>query len=288
MARIQNPLLFSQHFGIDPIKLKSAGLLDPFLDVDTQLFIDPVLLSHSSNELISVNAMQAFQTHFNNYIRLLSISKREGDAAWKGAQRLLDLGEPPENGLGYGGSGRSGSSRPDRIRDSMMKTSKEIIELGSNDPEMVSLMGFFEEEVGADTISDFTTRVIINELSKITQDFCIENNIEIKEVANNPQIQLPHFLDSNGRSSSIVLVPIDILRDLPIANDWSDISEAVMLNFNIRDGVNELLGSIAKPTIADRKQALKHFALSSSGSFDEVVKSLWPWIYSISIRTFLI
>jgi hypothetical protein len=148
MARIQNPLLFSQHFGIDPIKLKSAGLLDPFLDVDTQLFIDPVLLSHSSNELISVNAMQAFQTHFNNYIRLLSISKREGDAAWKGAQRLLDLGEPPENGLGYGGSGRSGSSRPDRIRDSMMKTSKEIIELGSNDPEMVSLMGFLKRKLG--------------------------------------------------------------------------------------------------------------------------------------------
>lgn len=65
---------------------------------------------------------------------MLGISQNEGDAAWKGARRLLDLNEPPENGLGYGGTGRSGISRPDKVREAMMRTSKEIIELGSNDP----------------------------------------------------------------------------------------------------------------------------------------------------------
>ena len=100
MAKIQNPLLFSKHFGVDEKALANAGLIDPFLNVDTQLFIDPVLLEKSANQRISVDAYRTFCDHFSNYIRLLAISKAEGDAAWKGAGRLLDLREPAQTGLG--------------------------------------------------------------------------------------------------------------------------------------------------------------------------------------------
>ena len=62
-------------------------------------------------------------------MRMLTISRAENDAAWKGARRQLDLSEPPENGLGYGGSGRSGSSRPQDICEAILRTSKEIITL---------------------------------------------------------------------------------------------------------------------------------------------------------------
>ena len=152
MTRVQNPTLFSTYFGVAPSVLDTAGLIDPFLDVDTQLFIDPVLLEKSSNCIISVDGVAAFKKHFGNFVRLISICGREGDAAWRGAEKLLDLREPPENGLGYGGSGRSGSSRPEKVRDAIMRTAQEIITLGSKDPEMISLMGFFEEDVGPDTI----------------------------------------------------------------------------------------------------------------------------------------
>ena len=138
MAKIFNPILFSKYFGIDADDIDSAGLIDPFINVDTQLFIDPVLLEKSSHKLIATEGIEAFRKHFDNFIRLLSISERRGDAAWKGAQSLLDLREPPENGLGYGGSGRSGSSRPEEVRDAIMMTAKEIITLGAKDPEMIS------------------------------------------------------------------------------------------------------------------------------------------------------
>lgn len=269
MAKIKNPILFSQYFNVKPEVLDKAGLIDPFLNVDTQLFIDPVLLAKSNFPQISQDGLEAFKKHFSNFIRLLSISQNEGDAAWKGAQKLLNLREPPENGLGYGGSSRSGSSRPDSIRDSMMRTSKEIIELGSNDPEMISLMGFFEEDVGADTISDFTTRVIINQLADITKEFCETNGISVSEVNSNKEIMLPRFQKDNGSYSSIVLIPKDIVRDLPIANDWSGIQAAAMENFAIREKVNGFLGAIAKPTVADRKAALRNVALSSAISFEE-------------------
>lgn len=269
MARIQNPLLFSKHFGIDEKELEKSGLIDPFLNVDTQLFIDPILLDKSDHPKISVDAHNKFRDHFSNYLRLLAISKTVGDAAWKGARKLLDLREPAQTSLGYGGSSRSGSSRPEDVREAMMKTAKEIIDLGSNDPEMVSLMGFFEENVGPDTISDFTTRVIIESLAEITNEFCISHGVPIVNSDLPSGCALPVF-----KGASVILVPKDIVRDLPIANDWSDIQAAALQNQLIRDRVNQYLASIAKPTVKDRKAALRYAALGSSVTFEHFLGSV--------------
>lgn len=138
MSRLKDPILFSNYFGIHADLLNEAGLIDSFVNVDTPLFIDPVLLEKSDFPMIRDEALPTFKAHFTKFIRLLAISEAEGDVAWKAARRLLDLQEPPENGLGYGGSGRSGSSRPDVVRLSMMRTAKDIIKLGSKDPEMIS------------------------------------------------------------------------------------------------------------------------------------------------------
>lgn len=274
MARIANPILFSKHFGIDPKLIDAAGLIDPFLNVDTQLFIDPVLLEKSSNKIIAKEGIARFRTHFSNFVRLLAISKREGDAAWKAAWKLLDLQEPPENGLGFGGSGTSGSSRPDHVRSAMMRTAHEIIDMGGSDPEMVSLMGFFEDEVGPDTISDFTTRVITPQLAEITKTFCASRSIPVHKVPDGNGIELPKYTVIGGKDKYIMLVPRDIVRDLPVANDWSDIERAAQENRQIRDRVNLMLSGIVKPTIRDRKAALRQAALESSDTFEQFLEAV--------------
>lgn len=274
MARVLNPTLFSKYFGVDPTRLDDDGLIDPFVDVDTQLFIDPVLLEKSSNRLMANEAIAAFRKHFDNFIRLITISEREGDAAWKGAERLLDLREPPENGLGYGGSGRSGSSRPEEVRDAIMRTTKEVVTLGAKDPEMISLMGFFEENVGPDTISDFTTRVIIEPLAEITATFCSANDVPLEVNPIFPNHPLPRFVDKAGKEKFIVLVPKDVVRELPIANDWSDIEAAATHNAQIREAVNSMLAGIAQPTIADRKWALRTIALQSPQNFQNFLDAV--------------
>jgi hypothetical protein len=58
MAGIKDPVLFSQRFEIDPDILAEEGLVDPFLTVDTQLFIDPVLLEKSDHPLIRGDALR--------------------------------------------------------------------------------------------------------------------------------------------------------------------------------------------------------------------------------------
>ncbi len=267
MSKFKNPVLFSKHFNIDVALLDRFGLIDPFLDVDTQLFIDPLLLEKSSNKVISSAAAAHFKQHFSNFLRLLAISRAEGDAPWRNAERLLPLSEPPENGLGYGGASRSGSSRSDEVRLAIMRTAKEIITLGADDPEMISLMGFFEEGVGPDTISDFTTQVIMKQLAEITYKFCKHAKISVYNNNICFDFALPKYTAKNGKNKYFVLVPKDIVRELPMANDWSDVYDAINANRQIRDSVNIMLSSIAKPTVSDRKYAVRNYALRSPERF---------------------
>lgn len=268
MARVQDPTLFSTYFNITPADLARAELIDPFVDVDVPLFIDPILLEKSANDTIRTSAMGRFRKHFEVFVRMLAISKIENDAAWKAARKQLDLSEPPENGLGYGGSGRSGSSRPQDIREHILRTGKEIIHLGASDPEMISLMAFFEEDVGPDTISDLTTTVILDDLASITEHFCEAHDVPVFSFEACATHKLPKCVDGRGRERPIVLVPRDIVRELPIANDWSDIERVAMENERIRQRVNRFLGGIVKPTVLDRKEALRKAALGSAEDFD--------------------
>ncbi|MEO4045445.1 hypothetical protein AAFN47_28010, partial [Hoeflea sp. CAU 1731] len=227
-----------------------------------------LLLSVADSSQNQLKTVQRPPASFSNLRKILYV------IAWKAAWRLLDLQEPPENGLGYGGSGTSGSSRPDYIRVAIMRTAREIIDLGASDPEMVSLMGFFEEEVGPDTISDFTTRVITPQLAEITNIFCTAEGIKVHEVPDGNGIHLPRYKTLEGATKYILLVPSDIVRDLPVANDWSDIEKAVYENRKIRDRVNAMLSRISKPTVSDRKEALKRAALESSDTFDQFLAAV--------------
>jgi hypothetical protein len=274
MATFSDPILFSKHFHVNSEKLEEAGLIDPFLNVDTQLFIDPILLEKCGIPLISQDAHAALRTHFSKVFRLLAISAKEGDAPWKGAQRLLDLTEAPFNGLGYGKGDRDGSSRPDELRDTILRTSREVVQLGEADPEMISLMGFFEENVGPDTISDLTSRIIFPQLALITKDFCQANGISVRKSNASPNFELPHFHGSGGRMRAMVLVPRDIVRDLPMAQDWSEVFEAAQENRAIRDRVNDFLAGIAKPTVSDRKAALRHAAMQSDKAMNDFVSAM--------------
>lgn len=106
MAKLFRPRLFSQQFGINPTALQKARLLDPFLNADTKLFIDPLLLRRSSNDLISGKGLSTFRKRMKDIIDLLIATPTNSGPAWRSALRYLDLHERRETCLGYGGRGR--------------------------------------------------------------------------------------------------------------------------------------------------------------------------------------
>jgi len=109
----------------------------------------------------------------------------------------------------------------------------------------------------------------MQDLAEITEAFCTKNDVPIQETPLFEDISLPRY-----RGASVILVPLDIVRDLPIANDWSDIETAAMENEEIRRRVNSFLGGIAKPTVAERKAALRSAALGSAADFAHFLSSV--------------
>jgi hypothetical protein len=257
-----HPVLFSKHFKLDPKKLDAAKLLDPVLNSDTKLFIDPLLIYKSRNAIIKRDGRKLIKQSFDNVIGLVDISQAEGDVAWKGAFKALNLDERPETGLGFGGAGTSGSSRPPHLRHDILRTAKQIITLGEKNPDMIPLMGLFEKGVGPDTLSDMTTNFLLPVLCEITEEFCTANSIPTRVFGSKyGSRSLPE--NPYNTALPVVLVPRDLLRDLPLAADWSDVSRVVMEVHEIRDAVNQMFGNFAQASVTDKKKAVREISLRS-------------------------
>ena len=70
------PKYFSDHFNIDKAKLKELGVFDPILNFDTKVFVEPLLLQKSSNEIIKKSA-NTFDQFFIDLLTLIKISQED-------------------------------------------------------------------------------------------------------------------------------------------------------------------------------------------------------------------
>jgi hypothetical protein len=270
---LTHPVLFSSHYGVPVAALNAAGLLDPILNSDTKLFIDPLLLWKSQNPLIVSEGRTGVEINFQNIIGLLDISEVEGDVAWRGAYKALNLDERAETSLGYGGAGTSGSSRPPELRNGILRTAKQIIRLGEKNPAMIPLMGLFESGVGPDTLSDMTTNFLLPTLARITEEFGLANSLPLQTFG--PRYgdrKLP--VNPYNSKLPVLLVPRDLLRDLPLAADWADVSRVILEVREIRDAVNRMFGNFARATISQKKAAVRRVALSSPALLRKLINTV--------------
>ena len=268
-----HPVLFSKQFNFGPGLLAKAGLLDPILNSDTRLFIDPLLIVKSKNILIKAKGRSTLQQALTNLVGLIDMSQNESDAPWKGAYKALNLSERSETGLGYGGASTTGSSRPPELRHKILRTAKEIITLGEKNPAMIPLMGLFEEGVGPDTLSDMTTNFLLPILCEITEGFAKANNLPVKKFGS---VYSNRLLPENpfAPGKPVVLVPRDILRDLPLATDWADVSKVVMEIDEIRDAVNAMFGGIIAGTVKEKKEQIRKAAFESPKNLRAVIDAV--------------
>ncbi len=274
MAKIRNPALFSKHFKVDPDRLAKLGVLDPMLNADTNLFIDPLLLRYSRHPAISSGATACFEDHFAKVIKLLQYSTKPGDLTWRNADLLFNFPEVKETCIGYCDSTIHGSAIGPTLRGRLLRTAKEIIDLGIDDPELFALLGLLEDDIGADRISDMTTTatlpalldfngVVLPKLGVPTERF------EFGDVA----AMLPRNPCETSRTG-IILLPTDILRDLPIAHDWSDVASAAAKNQALRDRVNKRIGDIWAIRTRKEKAQARLAVLSSKEAFETLMAAV--------------
>lgn len=287
MATIKNPVRFSKYFDIDEQLLTKLGVLNPTLNVDTKLFIDPLLLNYSRHPEIRSSARTTYQAHFSLVIRLLRVSNSVDDVPWRSARRLMKFPEIKWTCLGYGANSVAGSGSGSFTTDGVMHTAKQIVDLGVDDPDLFVALGVFEEGIGPDRISDMTANVILGDLITFNQRILARLNISTQDVELNLKngktftAKLPINPFEKG-TQPIVLVPDDILRDLPVAKDWSDVADAASKNAALRQRVNNDLGEIWRRKTLKDKDDLRRRVLASKGAFDtflELLHSVKPQPY---------
>jgi hypothetical protein len=275
VAKLPKPVLFTKHFKVDPKKWDSLGLFDPSLNVDTPLFIDPLLLSASANPTIRDDANEAYIAHFKKVIKFLPhASKETNNAAWKAAKQLLTFPEIRGTCLGYGAGSTRGAAFGRKKTAQVLKTAKEIVDLGIQDPDLFVAMSLFEDKIGPDLISDMTTNVIISALTKLNETVAATLKLPTSQFNIGP---LSRKLIPNpyNPKTPILLVPKDILRDLPIAKNWDDIQNAITTSTDLREAVNSRVARIwADAAHQKDKDKLRQEILHSKVHFEAYLAGL--------------
>ena len=252
MGKIGKLLLFSEHYNISGSKLSDMGIFNPILNLDTRLFIDPILLKTSKHETINQDAVIEYNKYFSTIISLLSLSNQSNDFAWKNAVKQLPEKEIDGTCLGYGTNSISGRRISDKVILSLISTAKEIVDLGIKDPELFSILQLFNKGIGPDTISDIATRAIHKSLLKFSAAKARILGIPLVRVEIDGE-EFDVIPNPLRRKSHILLLPNDILRNLPVVNNWDDIDNAASFNSNLRHRVNRLVGEIFKQKTQDAK-----------------------------------
>jgi hypothetical protein len=268
------PIRVTDYLSLDREMFNATGAFDTILDVDTKLYISPLLLHHI-NILELANSYQNIQDYFKNILRLLRVSKYKEDVAWREAAKRLRFREPQWLPLGYSGKGTAGRGIGKHIQVKLTDTAKEIVDMGLEDPEIFELIGVIEDNIGPDLISDMIGNIILKDL--LNCSVRVFAHLEIPPERLNcykysgDEFFLPTYSDKEKRIP-IVLVPRDILKPLPIMTSWDDVDDVAAKCHEIRRQMNEIIGaawSTVKTT--DKKDALRGILLQDPDLFRELI-----------------
>ena len=181
----------------------------------------------------------------------------------------------------------AGSGFGQKLTEQILQVGKEIADLGIKDPDLFPALGLLEQDIGADRISDMTTNVIFPALiafnQRVVKQLDLVDELEEFVIAG----KYGHFLPNPFEvDTPVILVPSDILRVLPVANDWDEIAHTASLTQALRDRVNEHIGHIFAKHDERNPKFLKRQALVSKQAFDvllDTVHSVLPEPYQVGM-----
>lgn len=251
----------SSYLGIPSSEFAKTGAFDAILEVDSKLFIDPHLLKFTSASELA-GSYQKMLDRFNSVIKLLAVSQRKGDKFWREAEKLLRFNEVKGLCIGYSTSSTSGSGMGSGFRKQLLSTAKIIVDAGIRDPEFFELLGLFEDGVGADRISDMVARIIIEDLFLYSERIMYELRVENRMIEWTYKDKTYQLVRNPYNNWPVILIPMDILRNLPIAYGLSDIEDVIGFNERLRGKLNNILGVSWKEAKKLRKRDYRAALLS--------------------------
>lgn len=263
--------MFLSDYLKNDFQLDYKGVFDPIMDSDSPFFINLQRLKQTHVPEF-VDSYKKIHERFRQIIKLLdnAKSKDEGDIFFSQALRLFKFSEVNNLCLGYA-VGTKGSGFGVKLTRQVMHTAFDIVKAGVEDPEFFELLPLFQEKVGADRLSDMIATLILDDIEQYTLRINKELNIS---KSNFPEYTFDShgFLINPYRKNRLLLVPLDILHTLPIAESWEDIDSVVSQNGALRNEINLDIEKVWKAyTKQERKEYLCEEVFKNPDSCKRVI-----------------
>lgn len=249
-------------------KLEELSVFDALMDKDSNFFINIKRLKDTK-----VPEFKSSYNNINAYFRelciLLKASKYPGDKLYKTAVQKFDFSEVIGINLGFS-KGIRGAGFGPKLSNQIVKDASEIIKSGSEQPEIFHLTSLFEENVGPDRLSDMIATLIYDDIVRYTKRIYEEVGINND---NYPDYSFKSGLLINPyKGCELLLLPIDILHELPIARSWDDIDRVVSENETIRREINNLVGKEwSKLASSQKKRYIKDYIFMKPNLVSKVI-----------------
>ena len=241
--------LLSSYLGIKHDSFEKNGIFDSVIGVDTRLFLDPHLL-RKTQILEFKNSRRKIEKYYENIIHLLSVyNKTKNNRAWNEAFKRLNFKEMKGVFMGYGVGTGNGNAIGPKLAKKLLNTAYDIFQMGIHDPVIFELIGLFEEGFGADRLSDMSIVVIKEDIYTYTNN--IIKKLEINTSTRRWKIKGKEYILPKHpiKNKPLILLPKELLRDLPVAQTWDAIDHVVSVNRELRERLNKLIGEAWKKKI---------------------------------------
>lgn len=247
-------MFVSEFFQTD---LANIGVFDSLLDRDSNFFINIIRLKKSTTPEF-VEAYKYLNQYFTDIATLLNSADSPDikDPFYRSARKKFSFHET--NGINLGFSKfQHGSGWGEVTSSQVLQDAYKIIKKGSTQPEIFHLVSLFEENVAGDRLSDMIASIIEKYIFQYT--LRIMNQLNISKKTHPEFTFLKNGLVKNPfKKDPILLLPVEILHELPIAKDWYDIDNVIFENETIRREINAEIGFVwEKWSSSEQKDFLK-------------------------------
>ncbi len=219
----------SDYFEIEPEKFEELGVLDPFMNYDIPLFLNPKLLSACKLEEFK-NSEKKIIDYYTTTINFLKKTNK-ADMYWKAVKKFFNFPEPSGVGLGTSSDSVNGKGLTGIIAEKCLLTLKEIVDLEIYDPTMYRILFLVQDNVGVDRISDMICRIIYDDICLYTNNMI--ERLGIKQYYIDNKTGLKYLKRPNG--NKMLLLPSELLSEIPDVIDGYDICHICTYNQEIRE-----------------------------------------------------
>lgn len=218
----------------------AIGVFDAVMDSDSRYFINVTRLKDAKTPEFS-GSYDKINAYFRDIALLLNQAKEKNtkDRFYREALKRFAFSEVNGINLGFSET-RYGTAFGTELRSSTISDAFDIVKAGTTQPEFFHLVGLFEENVGPDRLSDMIATIIKEDICAYTRRINAELNITSNNYPDD------RFIDGIAinpyKNCELLLLPKEILNELPIAKCWDDIDRIVSENNAIRQEINEMIG----------------------------------------------